>query len=362
MPRRGENIYKRRDGRWEGRIMLPCGEKSRYKSFYAASYSEVKKKMRDFSPEKQEAVTKDGEKTLSCYAETWLESVKMRCKLSTYNKYKAIWHNHIEPDLGSCKINAVTSDTVGRLIMSKEKLSPATRTDILCVMKMILQQAQTEGCVTASLRHLNIRQTNRSIRVLSLSEQKILISYLTKGDDLCKIGTYLSLCTGIRIGELCALKKKNISFTTNTLHICGTMQRLQVEGESVKTRIMITEPKSRKAVRDIPLPEFIAGFFREHYETLSEEAYLLSGEEDISVEPRVMEYKFRSYIAECKLENVHFHTLRHTFATRCVENGFEIKALSEILGHENVNITLNRYVHSSSDFKRSNMEKLRSLI
>lgn len=361
MPRRGENIYKRKDGRWEGRVMLTGEKKGHYRSFYSDTYLGVKQKMKDFSVESISDTDKKSIKTVSYYAMLWLDSVKIRCKLSTYNKYKTVWKNHICPEFGSMAVSSVTSGLAGKLLLSKKEMSAQTRADILCVLKMILMQAQSDGCDVTDIKYLSIRQDIKAIRVLSLAEQEVLTAYLTRGSDLCRIGTYLSLCTGVRIGELCALKRKNICFETNTLSIIGTMQRVQVEGERAKTRIMITEPKSRKSIRRIPLPDFIAAFFKVYYDNMCDEAYLLSGRPDKFIEPRVLEYKFKKYVNECGLEDVHFHTLRHTFATRCIENNFEIKALSEILGHENVNITLNRYIHSTEDFKRSNMEKLRVL-
>ncbi len=81
--------------------------------------------------------------------------------------------------------------------------------------------------------------------------------------------------------------------------------------------------------------------------------YILTGKSNKFIEPRLLEYHFKNYVKSCELEDVNFHALRHTFATRCVEAGFDIKTLSEILGHVNVNITLNRYVHSSMEFKRT---------
>ena len=361
MPRRGENIYKRKDVRWEGRVMLTGDKKGHYRSFYSDTYLGVKKKMKAFDPESLKKSEDTKQTTLENYALIWLGSVKIGCKPSTYNKYRAIWKNHIYPFFGTISAENISSEAVGQLIRSKNDLSAQTKRDILCVLKMILLRARSEGCAPVDIRYLNIRQESRDMRVLSLTEQAVLSAYLTESCDLCRIGTYLSLCTGVRIGELCALKRKNISFETNTLSITGTMQRIQMENGIKKTCIVITEPKSRKSVREIPLPDFIAQRFKKHYDGLDSEAFLLSGRADKFIEPRTLEYKFKKYIAECGLEDVRFHTLRHTFATRCIENDFEIKALSEIMGHENVNITLNRYIHSSENFKRSNMEKLKKL-
>ena len=88
------------------------------------------------------------------------------------------------------------------------------------------------------------------------------------------------------------------------------------------------------------------------------EAFVLTGEKNRYMEPRTLQYRLERYTADCGIKNVHFHVLRHTFATRCVEVGFEIKSLSEILGHTSPKFTLERYVHSSMELKRENMDKL----
>lgn len=360
MPRKGENIYKRKDRRWEGRIIVRYDEfgKAKYKSFYAGTYTAVKEKMNSYMTNNTVNFCSPENILISYYVNKWLNIVKLRCKISTYNKYRSICKNHIIPVIGKCRIDALTLEQIEHTVGLKAELSAKTQNDILCVIKMILYYAQSEGHMVVNTKGLSIRQSSVQMRVLSRDEQKTVTKYLLTDTDLCKAGVYLSLCTGLRIGELCALKRENISFDNMTLSVRGTMQRVQVDDEHSKTKVIVTEPKSRKSIRDIPLPEFICDFFKKYYDKLSQDTYLLSGRSDRFIEPRLLEYRFRKYMKACSLYDVNFHALRHTFATRCVENGFEIKTLSEILGHINVNITLNRYVHSSMELKRSNMEKL----
>lgn len=185
----------------------------------------------------------------------------------------------------------------------------------------------------------------------------MLTRYLLENTDLYRFGVLICLYTGIRIGELCALQWEHFSLEERKLRICGTLQRLcDPDGDSGKrTRIVISSPKSAHSVRTIPLPGFLLPMISAFYG--QEQHYILSSTPK-PVEPRVLQYHFKKYIASCKIADANFHALRHTFATRCVEAGFEIKSLSEILGHADVNITLNRYVHSSFTLQASNMEKL----
>ena len=193
--------------------------------------------------------------------------------------------------------------------------------------------------------------------MLTQAEQDALISILMNDMDLYKFGVFLSLYTGIRVGELCALKWEDFDTTQTTLKISKTMQRIQdtENGSLSKTKIVITEPKSKCCVREIPLPTFVTDISRQFVS--NPKSYILTGS-DRYVEPRIMQNRFKSYINASGISDANFHALRHTFATRCVEVGFEIKSLSQILGHANVNITLNRYVHSSFELKCSNMNKL----
>lgn len=360
MPRRGENIYKRKDGRWEGRYAngYDINGKITYRSLYAHSYSEVKEKLHQQISNPMSF--KNEARLLSDYALRWLASIKISRKASTYQKYKNIYFLHIDPIIGSCRTDFIDGKHIEKIIGSISNLSPKTQKDIICVIKIIFEYAaQNGGKINFSMKGYNVRQEYNHMRVLSIEEQRAFTDVLLNGMNLCKMGVYLSLCTGIRIGELCALRKENLCLETGLLCVRQTLQRVQIENANSKTKIIITEPKSRNSVRDIPLPKFLIELCIKFYSALQPTDFLLTGKSKY-MEPRALQYHFKKYINECNLDNVNFHALRHTFATRCVENGFEIKTLSEILGHVNVNITLNRYVHSSIDLKRANMEKINS--
>jgi len=213
--------------------------------------------------------------------------------------------------------------------------------------------------VICSFDRISFKKNAQEMRVLSLLEEQRLLSVLFKDLDRYKLGVFICLYTGIRIGELCALQWRNVSLNENTIKIEQTMQRLQSEDLNAiqKTRIIVTEPKSYAALRTIPLPEFVIDVIKPF--AGSPTSYVLSGECKTIIEPRTMQNRFKGYLEEGKIEDANFHSLRHTFATRCIEAGFDIKTLSEILGHSSVKITLDKYVHSSLQLKRNNMEKLK---
>lgn len=247
---------------------------------------------------------------------------------------------------------------VGRLD-GKGGLSPKTVTDILTIIRESMAYAEDNGAmVVCNPQKLTIKRKEKEMRVLTSQEQAALVCVLMNEVNLSKFGVLLSLYTGIRIGELCALQWEDLCLNSSILKVRKTIQRIQnrnAEAER-KTKVIITEPKSQCSIRDIPLPLFIVELAK-RFEA-GPKAYVLSGTESRYVEPRIMQERFKQYIAEAGIADANFHATRHTFATRCVEVGFDLKSLSEILGHANVNITLNRYVHSSFELKSSNMSKL----
>ena len=135
------------------------------------------------------------------------------------------------------------------------------------------------------------------------------------------------------------------------------MTRIQIQGDpDRRTKVITTPPKSTCSVREIPLPSDLFGLLKEM--EMPADTYVLTGARDIYVEPRTMENRFKAIVKTCGIADANFHALRHTFATRCIELGFDAKSLSEILGHSSVKITMDRYVHPTMDLKQKNMEKL----
>jgi integrase len=152
------------------------------------------------------------------------------------------------------------------------------------------------------------------------------------------------------------LKWSDVDFCERIVRVDKTVQRIKsFDGES-KTELVITQPKSEKSVREIPLPEFLSKLLSKHRQPPGD--YVLSGTRK-PIEPRLMQYYFKSVLKKAKLPSMNFHATRHIFATNCLAMGFDVKTLSEILGHTTVELTLNRYVHSSKERKRECMDKLR---
>lgn len=373
MPRKGENIYKRKDGRWEGRyVRSRSGKKAIYGYVYAKSYTDVKKRL---IMKRAECALEDNKPSASAMkdilfsdlSEMWLHSVQASVKESSWIKYRNILRCSIIPQLGNRYLSEIDYSAVSflcnDLLESGGKdhggLSAKTVADALSLTKAVIKYgSQMKYTTDRTALDVSVKVKSIPLRVLSMQEQKILISDITEELDFTGLGIYICLFTGIRVGELCALTWDDISLENNLIYIHRTMQRIQTPDDEKKTTILIAEPKSQCSIRYIP----IADTLREKLvQQTIKEGYVLTGDKIRYVEPRTMQNRFKVIVERCGIRDAHFHTLRHTFATRCIEVGFDVKSLSEILGHANVNITLNRYVHPSVELKQKNMNKLSKL-
>lgn len=234
----------------------------------------------------------------------------------------------------------ITYSTEGRLDYAGG-LSQKTVCDITIIIKSILRYAETLGhSLSCNLESFSVKQPSGELRVLSHKEQAMINEFLLEQDDLTTLGILIALYTGVRIGELCALSIDDFDIDMKKVTISKTMQRLQNKQSNEKNRtyISITTPKTKNSIREIPIPDFIV----ERVLSLgyTSGSYILTGLPNKFVEPRTMENRFNRLMKKLSIEDVSFHTLRHTFATRCVEVGVDVKTLSETLGHSNVNITL----------------------
>jgi len=364
---KGENIFKRKDGRWEARYIkgYDLSGKIRYGFCYGKSYKEAKEKVtkcRAALLEGREIPNSRSRARFGFYCDEWLRISRGNLKPSTYIKYETMLERHIKPRLGGCCPAGITTNLIEAFqeqLITEAALAPKTVKDILVLLRSVLNYtAKQESGMVPDVEISYPKERRKEMRVLSMEEQTRLVRYLLTEFDACRFGILLALFTGLRIGELCALRWEHLSLPDRSLQIAGTMQRLKDPDANggAKTKIVIGSPKSDTARRSIPLTEYAAALC-ERMNPGNPEAFILTGTPHY-MEPRTLQYRLKKYTEACGLEGVHFHTLRHTFATRCVEVGFEIKSLSEILGHANTTITLDRYVHSSMELKRSNMDKL----
>ena len=354
MPKRGTNIFKRKDGRWEARYVKEVCEdgSKKYGSVYAKTYREAREKQLERIQKLPQMSFCGSGMLLRDLMWNWLHSISNKVKLSTYIKYESMVRNHLTEGIGQVQIRFVNGSMIDRFADQKlhgiNQVSPKTVNDILVILKMAFSFAEQEyGMQMPPIRR--VKEQQKEMRVLSQNEQKVLENYLLKSPDSYKLGVLLALHTGLRIGELCALQWEDIH--DGRIEINKSIHRVK-NGSS--TVVEFTTTKTPASNRVIPFPGFLEAILGPHRSSGS----VMKTPQGKTVEPRLLQMRFKRYVADCNLEKTNFHALRHTFATRCVEAGFDTKTLSEILGHTDVKTTLNRYVHSSYELKQRNMEKL----
>lgn len=355
MSKRGENIYKRKDGRWEGRYLKPD---KKYSYIYGNTYKEVKEKL---NAAKVNLKNKSGKTKISVLCDKWLEYKEQYIKESSFVKYKNIAEKYIKPYFEKIPANKVDEYVIETFVkyLSDRGYSSKTVKITLAVLEGVFSYSKIK--IDFSFNRFIPKPEQKEIHILTEKELIRLERYLSKSEDPCKIGVLTALYTGIRIGELCALKWENIDLANGFIRIAATLQRIQdfKETSDKKTKIIITEPKTPSAKRIIPLPNLLINKLK-CIKPKTDKAFLLTGNERF-IEPRMLNVIFKKYLKECGIDDINFHSLRHTFTTRCIETDFEPKALSEILGHSSVNTTLGIYTHPSLEYKRENINRLYSL-
>lgn len=351
------NLYHRKDGRWEGRIPKPRekGEKRGFHYFLGRTCEAVQKQMEKF---KGEFFHQNCSVPLNSVYSEWIQGLQFRIKESTYANYKLKWDNHICPKFGNISISAIQTTDIYAFIAEKQDAGLSNRyiSDIIVLMKSILKYAVKQYHIENPLDGIVMpKKAAPEIAVLDEDEQKKLRSYLSEHQNQSNFGISLAMTTGIRVGELCALQWKDIDLEKRILTVRKTLQRVRTSDAVHKTKLIMTEPKSESSKRCIPIPECIVPILR-RFQGKGEE-FLCSGKLK-PVEPRTVQYRFAKILENVNLPSVHFHALRHMFASNCVKLDFDIKALSEILGHSNVKITLERYVHPDFSLKQDYMKRI----
>ena len=350
------NIYKRKDGRWEGRMSKGKNNngKRKYKAVFGKSKEEVSKKMAKI----RRIESKSCSITVTQLYGEWHGSIKHKIKESTEANYTLKANKHILPVLGDKSVDSIQDSDIYSFIESKQQAGLTNRyiADMLAVLKSMFKYAVRIYHIFNPLEGIEMPSTKApEITLLDEAEQAKLQEYIAQNQNKATLGVALSMTTGIRVGELTSLQWKDIDLEKRILTVSKTLQRVQCPSDHAKTKLIITEPKSEKSRRRIPIPQGMVAFLQKFKGKDSE--YILSGKEK-PIEPRAMQYRFSKILKNAKLPSVHFHALRHIFASTCIKLGFDVKALSELLGHSSIELTLNRYVHSSFEQKIAYMERL----
>lgn len=363
MARKGENIRKRKDGRWEARYIKgrkPDGS-IQYGYVYAQKYSDAKQKRNEAmlrAKQEKKIISKpSAHPDLNQLFDEWKMEVRHTVKDSSYFFYETMLECHIRPYFGEVLVEKLTGRIVQSFIDKKvsENLSATYIHSIMVLFQSIMKFANHKeywNIPIFTLQYPKIKKT--PLEIFTLQEWNLLQTYLKKQSDDFSFGIFLCMFTGLRIGELSGLKWKDFDSENGQILIRRTVYRMKNEKydakqNTAKTIVCITIPKTHSSIRNIPLPPFL---LKELFKYQKEDnTFLLTGTSHC-MEPRSIQKKYKKLLKCCGLRYLNFHSLRHSFATIGIQKGFDYKTLSEILGHASVNTTLNTYVHSSMERKR----------
>ncbi len=298
----------------------------------------------------------------------WLERKKDTRALSTYIKYRRLAERYLIPYFDSICLSDINTQMLQNfrdsLLIpdSSFHLEHGTVRCLLQIVNSVLRLAYESGQMNRII-YLPpcLPKKHPAVPIFSSEEQKKLEIYLSAHTGLSETALYLCLYTGLRIGELCALRRKNIHLSDRYLHVQHTVQRLTRLDTDHKSELILSAPKSASSDRLVPLPSFFVPILIPYCPPEHPEYFFLSQSPSTPMDPRTFQNHYQRILEHAGLRHLNFHAIRHTFATRCITNGIDPKTLSEILGHSDLKITLEYYFHSSLEFKKEQIDRITAL-
>ena len=299
-------------------------------------------------------------KTIREIAEAWKEYKRPYVKQSTMAAYVLILENHVLPEFGDN--DSLHEHDVQAFVLKKIEhgLSAKSVKDILIVLKMVMKF----GVKNEWMNHYEwdikfpVNSQPKELEVLSVANHKKILDYVQHNFTFMSLGIYISLSTGLRIGEICALKWSDINVADGKITVQRTIERIyMVEGEKKHTQLVINTPKTVNSCREIPISKELLAMVKPMKKVVNADFYVLTNE-DKPTEPRTYRNYYNRLMEKLDIPKLKYHGLRHSFATRCIEAGCDYKTVSVLLGHSNISTTLNLYVHPNMEQKKRCINKM----
>ena len=299
-------------------------------------------------------------KTIREIAEAWKEYKRPYVKQSTMAAYVLILENHVLPEFGDN--DSLHEHDVQAFVLKKIEhgLSAKSVKDILIVLKMVMRF----GVKNEWMNHYEwdikfpVNSQPKELEVLSVANHKKILDYVQHNFTFMSLGIYISLSTGLRIGEICALKWSDINVADGKITVQRTIERIyMVEGEKKHTQLVINTPKTVNSCREIPISKELLAMVKPMKKVVNADFYVLTNE-DKPTEPRTYRNYYNRLMEKLDIPKLKYHGLRHSFATRCIEAGCDYKTVSVLLGHSNISTTLNLYVHPNMEQKKRCINKM----
>ena len=299
-------------------------------------------------------------KTIREIAAAWKEYKRPYVKQSTMAAYVLILENHILPTFG--EDNSLPEQSVQAFVLHKIESGLSTKSvkDILIVLKMVMKFGVKKEWMTYYEWDSKYPPSseNKVLDVLSVTNHRKILNHIQSHFTFMGLGIYISLSTGLRIGEICALKWSDINVTDGILTVNRTIERIYIiEGEKKHTELVINTPKTKNSCREIPMNKELLGMLKPLKKVVNDDYYILTNDER-PTEPRTYRNYYKRLMEKLDIPKLKYHGLRHSFATRCIEVGCDYKTVSVLLGHSNISTTLNLYVHPNMEQKKRCIDKV----
>lgn len=299
-------------------------------------------------------------KTIREIAVAWKEYKRPYVKHSTMAAYLLILENHLLPAFG--ENDSLPEQSVQSFVLEKIEcgLSVKSIKDILIVLKMVMKFGVKNEWMNYYEWDIKYptNSANKELEVLSVSNHRKILDYIQSHFTFTGLGIYISLSTGLRIGEICALKWNDINITEGTITVSRTIERIyMVEGEKKHTELVISSPKTKNSCREIPMSKELLAIVKPLKKIVNDNFYVLTNDEH-PTEPRTYRNYYNGLMEKLGIPRLKYHGLRHSFATRCIEAGCDYKTVSVLLGHSNISTTLNLYVHPNMEQKKRCITKM----
>lgn len=300
-------------------------------------------------------------KKLSFIMDLWREEKKQYVKRSTISAYALLIENHLKPFFGEMEEVKERSIQEYVIIKLNDKLSQKTVKDTLIVLKMVLKFAVKNKMM--EYKEVDIKfptqHINKELEVFNRANQRKIMEYIESNFTFKNLGVYICFCTGLRIGELCALQWSDIDTENGTISVNKTIQRIYIIDQEIKhTELVIDTPKTSNSIREIPMTAELLKIMKLLKKVVNNQYFVLTNS-DKPTEPRTYRNYYKKLMKQLDMPNLKFHGLRHSFATRCIEGKCDYKTVSVLLGHSNISTTLNLYVHPNMDQKKKCINQMK---
>ena len=299
-------------------------------------------------------------KTVREIAAAWKVYKRPYVKQSTMAAYVLILENHILPAFG--ENDSLPEQRVQAFVLQKIESGLGVKSvkDILIVLKMVMKFGVKNEWMNYYEWDIKYptSSANKELEVLSVSNHKKILNHIQSHFTFTGLGIYISLSTGLRIGEICALKWSDINVTDSTITVSRTIERIYlIEGEKKHTELVISTPKTKNSCREIPMSKELLAMIKPLKKVVNDDFYVLTNDEH-PTEPRTYRNYYNGLMTKLDIPKLKYHGLRHSFATRCIEAGCDYKTVSVLLGHSNISTTLNLYVHPNMEQKKRWITKM----